>query len=345
MDAQELLTRNTEECLPEEEVRAVATSPAEKRVYVGYEPSGALHLGHMLTANKLIDLQNTGMDIVVLLADVHAYLNGKGTFDEIHDTAAQMRDQFVAYGLDEASTEFVLGSEFQFDEDYVLDCHALALETTLNRAQRAMAEIQSEETATVAHVVYPLMQALDIEYLDLDLAVGGLDQRKVHMLQRDVLPAIGYTARPAIHTPILADLTTGIGKMSSSMNPVTGGESLTISFEDDTAAIRAKIEQVFFPPERDPAFEDYYDPEDYSLEPDETTLHNPGLQLFEYHVFPRFESVVIERPDEYGGDVEYESYGTLSNAVEEGELHPADAKSALATYLDKLIAPGRAQLG
>ena len=344
MDAHELLTGNTEESLPADEVRAVADSPAEKRAYVGYEPSGVLHLGHMLTTNKLIDLQNAGMDVVVLLADVHAYLNGKGTFDEIRDTAAQMRDQFVAYGLDKSSTEFVLGSEFQFDDEYVLDCHALALETTLNRAQRAMAEIQSGETATVAHVVYPLMQALDIEYLDLDLAIGGLDQRKVHMLQRDALPAVGYRARPAIHTPILADLVTGLGKMSSSTNPVTGGESLAISFEDGTAAIREKVEQVFFPPERDPSFEDYYDPEDFGLESDETTLYNPGLQLFEYHVFPRFESVVVERPDEYGGDIEYNSHEALAGAVEAGNLHPADAKTALATYLDDLIAPGRAQL-
>ncbi|QLH83779.1 tyrosine--tRNA ligase [Halosimplex pelagicum] len=339
-----LLTRNAEESLPAEEVRAVANSPVGKRAYVGYEPSGVLHLGHMLTANKLIDLQNAGMDVVVLLADVHAYLNGKGTFDEIRDTAEQMRDQFVAYGLDESSTEFVLGSKFQFDDDYVLDLNALALETTLNRAQRAMADIQGGETATVAHVMYPLMQALDIEYLDLDLAVGGLDQRKVHMLQRDMLPAIGYTARPAIHTPILADLTTGIGKMSSSTNPVTGGESLTISFEDDTATLQEKVENIFFPPERDPVFEDYYEPTNYGLEPAEATLHNPGLQLFEYHVFPRFESVVVDRPDEYGGDVEYDSYEALADAVESGDLHPADAKSALATYLDDLIAPGRAQL-
>jgi tyrosyl-tRNA synthetase len=164
------------------------------------------------------------------------------------------------------------------------------------------------------------------------------------MLQREVLPAIGYTARPVIHTSILADLTTGIGKMSSSTNPVTGGESLTISFGDDTVTIRDKIEQVFFSRERDPTFEDYYDAEDYGLDPDEMTLHNPGLQLFEFHVFPRFESVVIERPDEYGGDVEYESYEALADAVEADDLHPADAKPALATYLDKLIAPGRAQL-
>jgi tyrosyl-tRNA synthetase len=66
--------------------------------------------------------------------------------------------------------------------------------------------------------------------------------------------------------------------------------------------------------------------------------------VFEYHVFPRFETVVVERPAEYGGDLEYEAYEPLETDLESGELHPADAKGALAEYLDRLVAPGRDQL-
>lgn len=344
MTSGDRIIRNVVDVMPPEEVRELADNPHTKRAYVGYEPSGVLHLGHMLTANKLIDLQDAGMEVVILLADVHAYLNGKGTYEKIHGIADRMRDLFLAYGLDTDSTEFVLGSEFQFDEDYLHDLHALGLETTLNRAQRAMADIQSGETATVSHVVYPLMQVLDIEYLDLDLAVGGLDQRKVHALHREVLPAIGYSARPAIHTPILADLTTGIGKMSASTNPVTGGDSLTISCEDSTEEIREKVGSIFFPTERDPAFEAYYDPTDYDVDPDNVELHNPALQLFEYHIFPRFDQVTVDRPDKFGGEVTFDSYENLAVAVESEDLHPADAKEALGTYLDRLIGPGREQL-
>jgi tyrosyl-tRNA synthetase len=322
MDAYELITRNAEEVVTDEEVRDLAESPDGKRVYVGYEPSGVLHIGHMLAANKLIDLQDAGMEVVVLLADVHAYLNDKGTFEEIEETAEKMRKQFLAYGLDEDQTEFVYGSEFQLDDDYALDLHKLELDTTLNRAQRAMAEIQGGETAKVSHVVYPLMQALDIEYLDLDLAVGGLDQRKVHMLMREELPEIGYDARPVLHTPIIADLGTGEGKMSSS-------SGVTISMEDSTEEIEEKVNSAFCPPTREP----------------EGDLENPVLEIFQYHVFPRFETVVVERPDEYGGNLEYDDYETLADDVESGELHPADAKSALATYLDELVAPGREKLG
>jgi len=326
MDAHELLTRNAVEAVTEAEVRDLTADPDGKRAYVGYEPSGRLHLGHMLTANKLIDLQEAGLEIVVLLADVHAYLNGKGTFAEIEATAEAMREQFLAYGLDSENTEFVYGSSFQLAEDYLLDLHEMAIDTTLNRAQRAMAELQGSETAKVSHVVYPLMQALDIEYLDLDLAVGGLDQRKVHMLAREELPELGYEARPAIHTPILADIGTGVGKMSNSAG-------IDISLADSRKDLVEKINDAYCPPTRDP------EPDDEGNE-----RENPVLQLFQYHVFPRFESVTVERPEEYGGDATYANYEALAGAMEDGDLHPMDAKETLVAYLDELMAPAREKL-
>lgn len=326
MDASDLIERNAVESVTEEEVEALAEDPEGARAYVGYEPSGVLHLGHLLTANKLIDLQEAGLEVTVLLADVHAYLNGKGTFEEIQTTAETMQEQFLAYGLDPERTEFVYGSDFQLEEDYILDLQEMAVSTTLNRAKRAMAEIQGGQTATVSHVMYPLMQALDIEYLDVDLAVGGLDQRKVHMLAREELPELGYEVRPCIHTPILADLTTGVGKMSAS-------EGVTISMEDDTATIEETVNGAYCPPTADP------DPDDSGNE-----RENPVLELFQYHVFPRFETVVVERPEEYGGDITYEEYTSLAADLESGELHPADAKGTLADYLDQLIEPGRKRL-
>ncbi len=326
MDAHELITRNADEVVTEDEVRALANAPEGKRAYVGYEPSGVLHIGHMLTATKLIDLQDAGFEVTVLLADVHAYLNDKGSFEEIRETAERMKAQFIAYGLDEERTAFVLGSEYQLDEEYTLDLHAAELATTVSRAKRAMAEIQRGDHAKVSQMVYPLMQALDIEYLDVDLAVGGLDQRKVHMLARETLPDLGYEVRPALHTPIIADLSTGVGKMSSS-------DGVTISMEDSAEEIAEKVTGAFCPPTADP------DPDG-----EDNERENPVLQLFKYHVFPRFSNVVVERPDKYGGDLEYEDYEALEADLESGELHPMDAKGALADALNELIEPGRQQL-
>jgi tyrosyl-tRNA synthetase len=153
-----------------------------------------------------------------------------------------------------------------------------------------------------------------------------MDQRKVHMLARENLPELGYDSPTSLHTPILADLTEGVGKMSSS----TG---VTISMEDSREDIEEKVNSAYCPPTRDP------DPDD-----DGNDRENPVLEIFRYHVFPRFEAVVVERPDEYGGDLEYEDYEALADDLESGELHPADAKSALTAYLDRLIEPGREKL-
>ena len=316
-DRHELITRNAEEVVTEQEVRELAADPDGGRAYVGYEPSGVLHIGHMLTANKLIDLQDAGMEVVVLLADVHAYLNEKGSFDEIQETAERMREQFVAFGLEEEKTEFVLGSEFQLDDEYTLDVHSLAVRVTLNRARRSMSEVaREEENPKVGQMWYPLMQAIDIARLDVDLAVGGIDQRKIHMLARDHLPDIGYDAPTALHTPILTSLEGGGDKMSSS-------EGDPIAMDDSREEIEDKVLGAYCPPH---------------------TEDNPVAEIYRYHVFPRFDRVVVNRPEKYGGDLEYATYDELAQDLDTGELHPQDAKETLVEYVDRLVEPGREKL-
>jgi len=54
MDPENFILRNVVDAMTEEEVSELAANATGKRAYVGCEPSGVLHLGHMLTANKLI---------------------------------------------------------------------------------------------------------------------------------------------------------------------------------------------------------------------------------------------------------------------------------------------------
>ena len=48
-----------------------------KRVYTGYEPRGD-HLGHMVTVNKLMDLEEAGFEVMPFM---ELRLNRKGTGD------------------------------------------------------------------------------------------------------------------------------------------------------------------------------------------------------------------------------------------------------------------------
>ena len=93
MDPYELATRNTVEIITDDELHRLLQK-THKKVYAGYEPSGEIHLGHLVTINKLIDLQEAGFDVVVLLADLHAFLNRKGTMEQVRELAEYNRRCF-----------------------------------------------------------------------------------------------------------------------------------------------------------------------------------------------------------------------------------------------------------
>ena len=312
-----LATRNAEEVVTEEELKNLIETSETPTAYVGYEPSGEIHLGHMMTVQKLIDLQEVGFRIIVLLADIHAYLNEKGTFEEIAEIAKYNKRVFIALGLDESKAKFVLGSEYQFNKDYVLDVLKLARITTLNRARRSMDEVsRRKEDPMVSQMIYPLMQALDIAHLGVDLAVGGIDQRKIHMLARENLPKLGYNSPVCLHTPILVGLDGE--KMSSSKGNY-------ISVRDAPDVVEKKIRKAYCPAG---VVED-----------------NPILDIARYHIFPRFGEMKIERDAKFGGDVEYKSFESLAEDFKSGSLHPLDLKIAVAKYLNKLLEDARKRLG
>ncbi|HIP57708.1 MAG TPA: tyrosine--tRNA ligase [Archaeoglobus profundus] len=312
----ELITRNIIEVVTEPELRELLETNDKPKAYVGYEPSGEIHLGHMMTVNKLIDLQQAGFDIIVLLADVHAYLNEKGDFDEIRKIAEYNKKAFIALGLDESKVKFVLGSDFQLSEDYVLDVLKMARITTLNRARRSMDEIsRRKEDPMVSQMIYPLMQAIDIAYLGVDVAIGGMDQRKIHMLARENLPRLGYKAPICLHTPILVGLDGQ--KMSSSKGNY-------ISVRDEKEEVERKILKAYCPKGE--------------------VENNPIIQILQYYIFPKYNKIVIERDSKYGGDIEYESFDQLVSDYKAGALHPLDLKRAVAKYLNKILDKVRLKL-
>jgi tyrosyl-tRNA synthetase len=316
MDRLALVTRNTEEIVTREEIEQLIENKESPTAYVGYEPSGKIHLGHVLTVNKLIDLQNAGFEVTVLLADVHAYLNEKGSMDEVREIADFNRECFIALGLDEKNTKYVYGSDFQLGSDYMLNVLKLARSTTLNRAKRSMDEVsRSIQTPMMSQMIYPLMQAVDIAMLGVDVSVGGIDQRKIHMLAREGLPGIGYKAPTCIHTPILVGLDGK--KMSSSENNF-------ISMEDSEKTVTEKIKKSFCP--------------------EGDIVDNPVLALLKYHIMPRFEGITIERPEKFGGDVHYQTYEELEADFASKNLHPMDLKSSVSDHLNQILEPVREKM-
>jgi len=305
MDPYSLVTRNTAEVITEEELRGLINK-SYKRVYAGYEPSGEIHLGHLITINKLMDMRQAGFEVTVLLADLHAFLNKKGTMEEVRNLALYNRKCFEGLGL--KNVEFVLGSDLQLNPEYELLVLRLSQQITLNRATRSMDDVGRQmDHPLVSQMIYPIMQMVDIAMLHLDAAVGGIDQRKIHMLAREHLPRVGCLAPLCIHTPLLLGLDGE--KMSSSKGNY-------ISVADTEESINKKLGGAFCPPR---------------------STDNPVLQIFLYHIFPRFSTIVIKRSPKYGGDREFSDYAELETAYTKNEIHPLDLKKGASIYLCEIL--------
>ena len=324
-DRQALVTRYTDERVTDDELTELLAD-GQPSVYIGYAPTGEMHIGHFTTIRKLADFLRADLDVTVLIADLHAHLDDEKTPYELLDARsryyrAATEAMVAAAGADPEAIEFVRGTDFQLSAEYTLGLYRTAAETTLARSQRAASEVVREsDSPTVGGLFYPLMQSLDVRALEADIAYGGIDQRGIYMLARELLPEHGWHAPTCVFAPLLSGLSGG--KMSASE------ADSKVSLTDDSAAIEEKIGGAYCPAgER---------------------ADNGVLEYLEYLVFPvlddRGESFVIERPEKYGGDLVFESYEPLEEAFLAEELHPADLKPAAAAAIDEVIAPVRDRL-
>src|SRR3989344_6164348 len=234
----ELIRRNAAEIVTEEELKILLEKKKKPVVYCGYEPSGPLHLGHFVTIIKLMDFEKAGFKVKILLADIHAFLNRKGNEEEIKKEVENWKKTIKAIGL---NAEVVLGSSFQFSKDYLLGVFRLAQASTINRGLRSMQEIARDiENATISQLLYPIMQVADIKHLKVDVALGGIEQRKVHMIGKDLNKTLNYEF-VALHTPLIASLKGPGQKMSKS---VPGSN---ISVIDSYETIKNTIASAYCP--------------------------------------------------------------------------------------------------
>ena len=324
MSRLESLTSNVEEIVTIEELKTVLEKSRPK-AYIGFEPSGSVHLGWKICTNKIKDFLDCGFDFTVLLADWHAYINDKlgGDIEKIKLCGKYMEDCFAAMGVNKEQVKFVYASEYVGDSKYwelVLRTSKATSVARVKRAMDIMGRDAEEGEKDLSKLFYPAMQVSDIFYLDLDVAYGGTDQRHAHMLARDVSKKLGRKPPVAIHTPLLTGLQAG-----GRMDPIEAKMSKSkpdsmISIHDDPASVKKKISKAFCP--------------------EKQIEGNPVLEMCKYVVFPELkdESFLIERPEKFGGNLEFTTYEELENAFVDG-LHPLDLKNGTASYINKILAP------
>lgn len=317
------ITRNAQEVVTPDELQSIMQKE-KPRAYIGFEPSGSVHLGWKICTNKINDFLAAGFDFTVLLADWHAYINDKlgGDIEKIKLCGKYMEHCFAAMGVDTDALSFVYASEYVGDSAYwelVLRTAKASSVARVKRAMDIMGRKEDEAEKDLSKLFYPAMQVSDIFYLNLDVAYGGMDQRHAHMLARDVAKKLNRPSPVAIHTPLLTGLQAG-----TRMDPIESKMSKSkpdtmISIHDDPAAVKRKISKAYCP--------------------EKQVEGNPLLEICKYIIFPSIDELfLIERPEKFGGNLEFASYEDFEKSYSKG-LHPLDVKNTVTKYINQILAP------
>ena len=284
------------------------------RFYYGTAPTGPFHIGYVIPLTKFVDLVKVGGKGIVLIADWHAYLDDRKTPWESMEKRSKYYylaiKEFLRQFIDLDNVKFVFGHEFQRTPEYTEDLIRASGLVTVKRAIRAASEVvRIKDNPHVSELLYPIMQCLDVKHLGVDMAIGGIDQRHIYALAREILPEVGYKKGVYAFTPLITALTGPREKMSAS-KPNT-----TITIHDTAETIQRKLRKAYCPWGKEKS--------------------NPILELYRYVVFPLFGTLYIGKKVKRA----YGSYDELSKDFRNKAVHPSELKDALADYIWEIIQP------
>jgi tyrosyl-tRNA synthetase len=317
-DKFELVTRNLQEVLGEEELKEKLNSKKEFSIYWGTMPTGSISIAYFFPMLKVADFLKAGCRVKILLADLHALLDGV-PFDVLEKRYFYYKESILlilkTIGVDVKKLEFVKGSDLQLNKNYFNDLLKLSTFTSIRNSTKAASEAVKTargDNVMLSGMIYPLMQALDEEYLKVDAQFAGLDQRKIMVYAREYMPKIGYKPRIELMTPMIRGL---IGKqMSSSI------EGTKIDLLDDEEKVINKIKKS---------------------ECVEGNTDNGIMSLLKYLIFvlkaDKKEKFIVERPEKYGGNLEYTRYEEIEKDFLNKKLHPLDLKNAVSKEINNLL--------
>ena len=348
----ELITKNTEEVLVQEELKKLIENNTKLKHYIGFEISGRIHLGTgLMTGLKIADFQKAGVECSCYLATWHAWINNKlgGNLDLIKGVGSKYFEEGLKISIDimggdSSKVKFITGDELYHNNDnYWRTVIEVSKNITLNRALKSITILGRKEGESVsfAQLIYPPMQVADIYIQGLNIAHAGMDQRKAHVIAREVAhkleicPLLNKNKEKYSPIAIHHHLVLGLQKPSiwpvpkDNIQEFRAAQKMSKSvpgsavFVDDTEEeIREKLNKAFCP-EKDIDF-------------------NPVLDWTKYLLFTKEDFVLnIERPAKFGDNVSYNSFEKLQNDFAEGKLHPMDLKKAVGEALVVKLEPAR----
>ena len=325
-----ILRPPTEEVVTQDELIELFKTNSSPKHYIGLEISGFLHLGSLIsTGFKINDFTKAGVKCKIFLADWHTLINDKlgGDWETISKVSKYYQDAFKLVCPD---AEIVLGSKlYEEKTQYWTELVKFTKHMSIARTMRTltiMGRSEDDKKIDVAKLLYPAMQAVDIHFLDVDIAHAGMDQRKIHMLVREIFPKMKWKVPVSVHHKLLPGLSkpadTSESQILSKMSKSDPNSGIFIHNTDEE--IKKKISKAWC--------------EEANIQ------NNPLLEIAKTVIFHEFNEMKVERPEKFGGNVSYSNYNQLETDFVEKKLHPGDLKQTVGNYLVEIVSPIREKL-
>jgi len=298
--------------------------------YIGLEPSGTAHLGWVILAETMRNLLNGKVNLVILLADWHAWVNDKfgRDMEKISLAGDYMSEVFrsmldgYSEGDGDGQFRFIRASDMMDSGKYwerVLRCSKNMSLSRVRRTFSIMGRDSDSSDHDLSAFFYPALQAADIFELEIDIAFGGMDQRKAHMYMREVADKHDWVKATCIHTPMLSGLRGSSGRMEHFDHKMSKSDpNNAILLHDKPEEISKKIKKAFL------------------------EIGNPESPVFEiarHVVIPNLGEIVVSPKPEFGEQSRWENIDDFVEGVSSGHIHPFDAKMAVAAGVTRVLEP------
>ena len=318
-----LITDGLQEIIGEQELISILQE-RNLKLYWGTATTGKPHIGYLKPLLKVCHFLKAECEVTILFADLHAFLDAMKTdweqlkyrtlyYEEL------IKKVLITLGAPIDKLKFVRGTDFQLSTEYSINVYKLMSKMTLHDAIKSGAEVVKQcDNPKMSSLLYPGLQALDEQFLDVDAQFGGVDQRKIFTMAEKYLPALGYKKRIHLMNPMIPSFNNNEGKMSSSE------ENTKIDLLDSSKQIKKKINKAFC---------------------EEGNIECGLIKFVEEVIFPILQlsenNFTINRDEKYGGIIVYSNHEQLKEDFKNKNLYPVDLKIGVIDFLDTLLKPVR----
>lgn len=222
------IQRGTEEILVEEEFTKRFHQKKPLKIKVGFDPTAPdLHLGHTIIINKMRQFQEFGHEIIFLIGDFTGMIGDPSgvnetrpvlTREQIDENAATYEKQIFKI-LDKDLTRIEFNSSWmqQVNSSKLIEIASKYTVARMLERDDFKHRFKTGNPISIHELLYPLVQAYDSVVLEVDVELGGTDQKFNLLVGRHLQQLYGQSPQTAITLPLLEGLD-GVKKMSKTAN-------------------------------------------------------------------------------------------------------------------------------